>query len=79
VQNFRSISTQKTNAACRAPSTPVWQRGFYEHVIQNKAELAAIREYILGNPARWDEDENNPAFSELQAMNHKPPPLTTSV
>jgi len=21
----------------------------------------AIREYVIGNPARWDEDENNPA------------------
>jgi putative transposase len=39
----------------------IWQRGYYEHVIRNEAELRAIREYILGNPARWNEDENNPA------------------
>jgi len=39
----------------------VWQRGYYEHVIRNEAELMAIRKYILGNPARWNEDENNPA------------------
>jgi putative transposase len=38
----------------------VWQRGYYEHVVRNEAELRAIREYILANPARWDEDENNP-------------------
>ncbi len=37
----------------------VWQRSFYEHAIRHEAELAAIREYILGNPARWDDDENN--------------------
>jgi hypothetical protein len=24
----------------------------------------AIREYVLGNPARWDDNENNPAFVE---------------
>jgi putative transposase len=38
----------------------VWQRGYYEHIVQNEAELTAIREYIQGNPARWDDDENNP-------------------
>jgi len=26
--------------------------------------LTAIREYILGNPARWEEDENNPDFAK---------------
>jgi REP-associated tyrosine transposase len=64
VQNFKSISTRKMNAARRAPGTLVWQRNYYEHVVRNEVELTAIREYILGNPARWDDDENNPAFVE---------------
>jgi putative transposase len=38
----------------------VWQRGYYEHVVRDEDELEAIREYIQGNPARWDEDDNNP-------------------
>jgi putative transposase len=42
----------------------LWQRGFYEHVVRNEQELMAIREYILGNPARWDDDENNPDFAQ---------------
>jgi REP element-mobilizing transposase RayT len=62
VQNFKSISTRKMNAARSTPGTPVWQRGFYEHVVRDEEELRAIREYVLGNPARWDEDENNPAL-----------------
>jgi len=62
VQNFKSVSTRRMNAAQGAPGTPIWQRGYYEHVIRNEAELTAIREYILGNPARWTEDENNPAL-----------------
>jgi putative transposase len=62
VQNFKSISTRKMNDARGAPGTPVWQRGFYEHVIRDEAELRAIRDYIFGNPARWDEDENSPAL-----------------
>jgi REP element-mobilizing transposase RayT len=62
VQNFKSISTRKMNAARDAPGMPVWQRGYYEHVVRNEAELMAIGEYIEGNPARWDDDENNPAL-----------------
>jgi putative transposase len=62
VQNFKSISTRKMNTARGAPGTPVWQRGYYEHIVRTEGELMAIRDYILGNPARWDEDENNPAL-----------------
>jgi len=64
VQNFKSISTRKTNAAHDTPCTPIWQRGFYEHIIRNEAELAGFREYIVGNPARWEEDENNPDYAK---------------
>jgi len=62
VQNFKSISTRKMNAARGMLGMPLWQRGFYEHVIRNEEELRAIREYILCNPARWNEDENNPSL-----------------
>ena len=37
----------------------VWQRSFYDHVIRNDKSLNKIREYIINNPAKWDEDENN--------------------
>jgi putative transposase len=60
VQNFKSISTRRMNAARGVPGMPVWQRGFYEHVVREEKELSAIREYLLANPARWDDDENNP-------------------
>lgn len=38
----------------------LWQRNYYEHVIRNESELNRIREYIVANPGRWDEDVNNP-------------------
>jgi putative transposase len=71
VQNFKSVSTRKMNAACRAPGTPVWLRNYYEHVVRNDDDLQAIRKYILGNPARWDEDENNPALTNPGVMDHE--------
>ncbi len=60
VQNFKSISTRRMNAARHAPGAPVWLRNYYERIVRSEQELKAIREYIQGNPARWDEDENNP-------------------
>ena len=39
----------------------LWQRNYYERVIRNETEMGRIREYIINNPPRWDEDEHNPA------------------
>lgn len=33
------------------------QRNYYEHVIRNGHDLDRIREYIVNNPAKWEEDD----------------------
>jgi REP element-mobilizing transposase RayT len=38
----------------------VWQRNYHKRVIRNERELDAIRQYIHHNPARWDDDAENP-------------------
>jgi REP element-mobilizing transposase RayT len=38
----------------------LWQRNYYEHVIRNEDDMNTIREYIINNPLRWGDDENNP-------------------
>ena len=38
----------------------VWQRNYYDHIIRDEVDLNRIREYIVNNPLKWDEDENNP-------------------
>lgn len=38
-----------------------WQRNYYEHAIRGEGDLGRIREYIIQNPLRWEEDEENPA------------------
>ena len=60
VRTFKSRSTRLINRSRRTPGAPVWQRNYYERIIRDDEELAAIREYIRDNPARWDEDPNNP-------------------
>lgn len=37
---------------------PLWQRGYYEHIIRNEEDFISTAEYILGNPARWAENQN---------------------
>ncbi len=39
----------------------VWQRNYYEHIIRNETELDRITRYIESNPARWNDDKENPA------------------
>jgi REP-associated tyrosine transposase len=38
----------------------LWQRNFYERVIRNEEELNNKRDYILNNPTKWSDDEENP-------------------
>jgi len=45
------------------PVYSVWQRNYYEHIIRDDASLNLIRQYIMENPSRWTEDEENPARS----------------
>jgi REP element-mobilizing transposase RayT len=37
-----------------------WQRNYFEHVVRGEEDLNRIRQYIVDNPQKWDEDENNP-------------------
>ena len=34
-----------------------WQSRFHDHIIRNEDEYQRIAEYILDNPANWNEDK----------------------
>ena len=63
IGNFKSLVTRRANILQRTPGSKVWQRGYYDRIIRNDRELNAIRQYILDNPQRWQEDREN-----LEAM-----------
>lgn len=66
IQNFKSIATRRVNRLTRNKGT-IWQRGFHEHiirVIESERHYENIRRYILENPLRWQEDEENPVNSK---------------
>lgn len=61
VQAFKSETTVGYTRGVRTFHWPpfasrLWQRNYYEKVIRDDAELAAIREYILFNPHNWMQD-----------------------
>ena len=37
-----------------------WQRNYHERIIRNEKEFYQIRQYVLENPNKWNEDEENP-------------------
>ncbi len=57
---FKSAATKRINEIRGVSGSPVWQRNYYERVIRNDRELAAVQTYIEENPARWAEDRENP-------------------
>lgn len=38
----------------------VWQRNYYERIIRNESELNRIRQYVIDNPAKWENDRYYP-------------------
>jgi hypothetical protein len=65
VQWFKTMTTNEyirmvKGEGYRPITQKLWQRNYYERVIRNDTELSRIREYILGNPMKWIEDENHP-------------------
>ena len=60
VAGFKSATTKRADEI-RHSQGPLWQRNYYEHIIRNEDNLYRIRRYILDNPAKWDEDSENPS------------------
>jgi len=61
VRGFKTWSARRINGKRNSSGTPVWQRDYYEHIVRDEDDLNRIRHYIAGNPAKWEEDSENPA------------------
>jgi len=57
---FKTVSTSSINRLRRSPGVPIWQRNYYEHIIREEEDLDHVRQYLIYNPGRWAEDEENP-------------------
>jgi REP element-mobilizing transposase RayT len=53
IRGFKSAATKRINELRSTPGIPVWQRGYYEHIIRDDKDLDNVREYIANNPVKW--------------------------
>jgi REP-associated tyrosine transposase len=60
VRGFKTFSARRVNGIRGVIGTAVWQRSYFERVIRDERELHNVRQYIAENPARWDDDAENP-------------------
>ncbi|MEP0761580.1 MAG: transposase [Chloroflexota bacterium] len=65
IRGFKGTTTRRVNALRQTPGARFWQRNYYEHIIRDEADLARLREYVVCNPGRWAEDDENPANIRL--------------
>jgi putative transposase len=61
VAGYKSAVTARINAMRQTAGTPVWQRGFHEHIVRSEEDWERIAAYIDANPRQWQADSENPA------------------
>ena len=59
VRALKTYSARRINRRRRSSGVPVWQRGYYDHIILSERSLQRIQDYIAANPALWDLDAEN--------------------
>jgi REP element-mobilizing transposase RayT len=45
-------TAKQINALCNTPGQPLWQRNYWERILRDERECAAVRAYIRTNPQR---------------------------
>jgi putative transposase len=60
IGRFKMTSAKKINLSNNTIGAPIWQRGYYEHIIRSEKDLNNIRDYISNNPVKWFFDNENP-------------------
>jgi putative transposase len=56
---YKSAVTYAVNGLQNQRGAALWQRNYYEHIIRDEKDLQAKRNYILGNPMKWEDDDEN--------------------
>ena len=52
MQSVKRYSARRINAALGCREMPLWQKGFYDHIVRDEGELLRCREYIRMNPEK---------------------------
>ena len=52
-----TIIQQMKGSVTKQAGHPVWQKGFYEHIIRTDQDYLDCWQYIAGNPGKWEAGE----------------------
>lgn len=55
---FKMQTAKQINILRNSQGTSVWQRNYYDRIIESDDEYGAISEYVLTNPLRWGLDKD---------------------
>ncbi len=53
IRYYKAVVTKRINILRNTPAAQIWERNYYEHLIRNKQEYYAIRQYIIDNSKNW--------------------------
>jgi REP element-mobilizing transposase RayT len=56
IRSYKASVALRSKYLANPPTTNIWQRNYWEHIIRDEAEWVRIRDYIQTNPAHWEED-----------------------
>lgn len=59
IRSLKTCSATRINQLRSTKGNPVWQRGYYEHIVRNEQALFNIRRYIINNPLKWQKHKLN--------------------
>jgi len=54
---FQQQTSKQINIIRNTPGNKNWQRDFYDHVIRDNNAYQRIKNYIINNPQKWDDDK----------------------
>lgn len=60
VGSYKSLVSNGCLSICKSKNETMgklWQRNYYEHIIRNEKSYQTISEYIINNPAKWQDDK----------------------
>jgi REP element-mobilizing transposase RayT len=60
LQSFKATTARRVRSLPEMERIRLWQRGFFDHIIRDNAELNRVRRYVEENRLRWALDEENP-------------------
>jgi len=58
---FKTLTSKQINILRKTPGRQTWQFDYYDHVIRDNHEYNRIQQYIINNPAKWQDDTFNDA------------------